>query len=82
MNVYNNFNEQEKMIADCFLSGFLSNKSISNNLRLSIYQVKYFFDKLLKKHKISSREQLFQILFLEKQQYITSQIQKILLNIC
>jgi DNA-binding CsgD family transcriptional regulator len=81
MNEYNKFNEQDISIADCFLSGYLSTKSISNKLNISFYKVKYFFDRLFKKYKFASRDQLFQMLFLEKQASNASKIHNILLNI-
>jgi DNA-binding CsgD family transcriptional regulator len=81
MNEYDNFNDKDKSIADCFLSGHLSTKSISNKLNISYYQVKYFFDRLFKKYNFASRDQLFQMFFLEKQASNASKIHNILLNI-
>ena len=81
MNEYNNFNDKDKSIADCFLSGYLSTKSISNKLNISYYQVKYFFDRLFKKYNFASRDQLFQMLFIEKQALNITKIQNILLNV-
>ena len=81
MNEYNNFSDQDKMIADCLLSGYLSTKSISNKLNISYYQVKYFFDRLFKRYNLASRDQLFQMLFIEKQSLNIAKIQNILLNV-